>query len=79
MLCSTILQNIVISWNYLYLSDYLLSIDDAEQRQSIADGISNGSVISWEHINMLGNFDEQLQGPAFLATLQEMRNIKLHT
>ncbi|WP_323844261.1 Tn3 family transposase [Microbulbifer magnicolonia] len=79
LLCSTILQNIVIAWNYLYLSDYLLSIDDAEQRQSIADGISNGSVISWEHINMLGNFDEQLQGPAFLATLQEMRNIKLRT
>lgn len=78
LLCSTILQNIVIAWNYLYLSDYLLSIGDSEQRQAVADGISEGSVISWEHINMLGTYDiDHLEGPVFLASLQQMRNLKL--
>ena len=79
ILCSTILQNIVIAWNYLYLSDYLLSIENTEQRQAVADGISEGSVISWDHINMLGTFDfEQLKSPTFLASLKQMRNIKLY-
>ena len=78
MLCSTILQNTVIAWNYLYLSDYLLSIENPEQRELVADGISEGSVISWEHINMLGTFDfDQLESPAFMASLKQMRNIKL--
>jgi len=62
----------------LYLSDYLLSIGDSEQRQAVADGISEGSVISWEHINMLGTYDiDHLEGPVFLASLQQMRNLKL--
>jgi len=54
-LCSTLIRNCIILWNYLVLSDALISAEPAE-REQIIEGISGGSVLSWQHINMLGEY-----------------------
>lgn len=54
-LCSTLIRNCIILWNYLVLSDALISAEP-EEREQIIEGISGGSVLSWQHINMLGEY-----------------------
>lgn len=54
-LCSTLIRNCIILWNYLVLSDALIEASP-EEREQIIEGISGGSVLSWHHINMLGQY-----------------------
>jgi hypothetical protein len=42
---------------YLYLSQTLEEIEDAASRQVFLDAVAHGSVISWQHINSLGEYD----------------------
>ena len=78
MSCNTLLRNVVIMWNYMFLSDYYYSLDDDETRKDVLDSISNGSVVSWEHINTLGVYEfNHNAGRQFKATLQQMKNIKI--
>lgn len=53
--CSTLIRNCIILWNYLILSDSLIDATPLE-REQIIDSISSGSVLSWSHINMLGEY-----------------------
>jgi hypothetical protein len=46
------------------LSQKLEEIEDAATRQVFLDAVAHGSVISWQHINLLGEYDfsdEKLQ------------------
>ena len=54
--CQVILQNAIVLWNYLYLSQLLVDADE-EEKQLLLDGIRSGSVLTWRHINFLGAFD----------------------
>ena len=59
-----LIKNCIICWNYLYLSQKLEEIEDAATRQVFLDAVAHGSVISWRHINLLGEYDfsdEKLQ------------------
>jgi len=47
----------IILWNYLYLSDLILKTKDKDQRTSILEGITQGSVITWRHVNLRGEYD----------------------
>ena len=47
----------LICWNYLYLSQKLEEMTDTESRQVFIDAVAHGSVISWQHINLLGEYD----------------------
>ena len=62
--CKRLIKNCIICWNYLYLSQKLEEIEDAATRQVFLDAMAHGSVISWQHINLLGEYDfsdEKLQ------------------
>jgi len=56
-------------------------IEDAASRQVFLDGVAHGSVISWRHINLLGEYDfsdEKLQDnvgirPPKLTTLKRSK------
>lgn len=56
-LCKTIIQNAIIYWNYLYLSDRLLSTGNPHDRADMVDSIRKGSVLAWKHINFNGEYD----------------------
>ncbi|WP_032112541.1 Tn3 family transposase [Candidatus Paracaedibacter symbiosus] len=46
------------NWNYLYLSDKLERIEDQpKQQKALITAISTHSVMSWAHVNMLGEYD----------------------
>ena len=62
--CKRLIKNCIICWNYLYLSQKLEEIEDAASRQVFLDAVAHGSVISWRHLNLLGEYDfsdEKLQ------------------
>ncbi|MCJ8352380.1 Tn3 family transposase, partial [Moritella sp.] len=46
-----------ICWNYLYLRKQIENEDNPEKKQEIMDAIKNGSVVTWQHINLHGEYD----------------------
>jgi len=54
--CKRLVQNTIVCWNCLYLNQYLFQAPAAE-RQSVADAIAASSPVSWQHINLRGEFD----------------------
>ena len=53
----TLIKNCIICWNYLYLSQRLEEIEDFASREAFLDAVAHGSAISWQHINLLGEYD----------------------
>jgi TnpA family transposase len=56
MTCKILLQNTVLLWNYLYLSQLLATSSPAKQAELLKI-IKNGSIMAWLHLNMLGEYD----------------------
>ncbi len=62
--CRRLIKNAITCWNYLYLTQKIDETDDQESHDSIINAITSGSVVSWQHINLLGEYDfseEKLQ------------------
>lgn len=54
--CKTLIQNCIVLWNYLYLSQILLN-EDSQGKTALIKTIKQGSIISWRHINLHGEYD----------------------
>jgi TnpA family transposase len=77
--CRRLIKNAIICWNYLYLSQQLLEAGTREQKAELIAAIKNGSVVSWRHINLHGEYDfsdEKLQDSVGLD-LTKIINLKL--
>lgn len=57
MSCKIVLQNAIILWNYLYLSQLLATTEDPNKHNELLKIIQNGSIMTWQHINLLGEYD----------------------
>ena len=55
--CRRLIQNAIILWNYLYLTNLLINTKDEKQRQEIINIIKNSSIMTWGHINLYGEYD----------------------
>ena len=55
--CKRLIKNCITCWNYLYLSQKLAEAEDEESRQRLLQAIANGSVVSWQHFNLIGEYD----------------------
>src|SRR3990167_5078314 len=55
--CTVLIQNAIVLWNYLYLSQALANSPDHAEQGRMASSIRRGSVLSWGHINMQGEYD----------------------
>src|SRR6476620_817988 len=55
--CKRLIKNCIICWNYLYLSQKLEDTEDAASREAFLEAVANGSAVSWQHINLLGEYD----------------------
>ena len=51
------IENAIICWNYLYLSQLIYDAETEVQKQNIIQTIKNGSVVAWQHINLQGEYD----------------------
>jgi hypothetical protein len=55
-MCKTIIQNIIILWNYIALTKIIMRSDSAS-RQTLLENITNASILSWRHVNLHGIYD----------------------
>ena len=55
--CRRLMQNAIVLWNYLILSQQLLDCKNAIEKNSLLAIIKNGSILTWGHINMQGEYD----------------------
>jgi hypothetical protein len=46
-----------VCWNYLYLSRVLAEEKNEKPRAALIEAIRNGSVATWAHFNLHGEFD----------------------
>ncbi len=71
--CRRLIKNAVICWNYLYLSKKLKEEKSIPKKIEMIKAIKNGSVVTWQHINLHGEYDfseEKLQDSVGLLTSQ---------
>jgi TnpA family transposase len=55
--CKRLIENAIILWNYLYLSEKVFDTPEGKQREELLHQIKYSSMASWEHVNMLGEYD----------------------
>ncbi len=55
--CKILIQNAIVYWNYLYLSQLLSSTVDRSEREEMVESITSGSILAWRHVNMQGEYD----------------------
>ncbi|MBP9778478.1 MAG: Tn3 family transposase [Rickettsiaceae bacterium] len=55
--CMTIIQNAIVLWNYLYLSQMVINSNDEKNKQHMVNSIKAGSAITWHHVNLHGEYD----------------------
>tara|TARA_B110000977_G_scaffold180456_1_gene240112 strand:+ start:1144 stop:1647 length:504 start_codon:yes stop_codon:yes gene_type:complete len=56
IMCKTIIQNIIILWNYLELTKLIIRSDN-DEKKSIMSNILSASILTWRHVNLLGTYD----------------------
>ena len=55
--CKRLIQNAIILWNYFYLSKKIMDEKDRENRKQLLKTIQAGSIVTWAHIHLHGEFD----------------------
>jgi len=55
--CNRLIKNTIICWNYIYLTQKLDQTEDAEAKALFLAAINSHSIVSWSHLNMLGEYD----------------------
>lgn len=74
--CRRLIENAIICWNYLYLSQKILDQRNKDERQKVVDAVRNGSVVSWQHLNLQGEYDfsdDKLKDSAGLRVSEIMK------
>jgi TnpA family transposase len=57
ILCRRLIQNSIVLWNYLYLSNLLTDYQSRDELEELIEVVRNGTAVTWQHINMLGEYD----------------------
>jgi len=77
VMCKTIIQNIIILWNYIELTKIIMR-SDQEERARLLDSITSASILTWQHVNLHGTYDfsNLLSSNDPDYTLDEVMNFK---
>ena len=55
--CKTLIQNAIILWNNLYISQILANNQNPQERAEMIESFKKSSILSWQHINLHGEYD----------------------
>ncbi len=55
--CRRLIKNIIVCWNYLYLTKEISEEADAERKNALINATRSGSVMRWGHFNFNGEYD----------------------
>jgi TnpA family transposase len=78
--CRRLIENAIICWNYLYLSQKIIDEKSPDRRQELVDSIRKGSIVSWQHLNLHGEYDfsdDRLQDSVGLKVSEILKLKKL--
>jgi TnpA family transposase len=77
--CKRLIKNAIVCWNYLYLTNLLVKEKSESKRLEIIKAIRSGSVLRWEHVNLIGEFNFQIKKGEMtqIKQLAEITGIKL--
>ena len=77
--CKRLIENAIICWNYLYLSQLILNSKTLTDRQRIIEIIKNGSVVTWQHVNMQGeyNFSDEYLKEALEFSIDDLLGLHI--
>ena len=56
VMCRTIIQNIIILWNYIELTKIIMRAD-LDERALLLENILSASILTWRHVNLHGTYD----------------------
>lgn len=73
--CRRLIKNAIICWNYLFLSRALNDEPDEARKAQLIEAIRNGSVTTWQHFNLHGEFDFSDDRMVDSVGLTEPRNL----
>lgn len=78
--CRRLIKNAIICWNYLSLTQKIADAESDERRQELLTAVQQGSVVSWQHVNLHGEYDfsdEKLQDSVGLR-LPSALGLRMH-
>lgn len=52
-----LIQNAIIVWNYLYLSQLMSQLTKPREIAALVDAIRQGRAVVWQHVNLQGEYD----------------------
>jgi len=55
--CKVLIQNAIVLWNTLYLSQRLSNTSGVEEQHEMLNAITSGSLLTWQHVNLQGEYD----------------------
>ena len=55
--CKRLIKNAIVCWNYMYLTQKLMSLQSKDERRAFVEKIRRSSTVAWEHIIIHGAFD----------------------
>lgn len=55
--CKSLIQSAIVLWNSLYLSQLILSAKTRNDKTALVKIIQSGSMLTWQHVNMRGEYD----------------------
>jgi hypothetical protein len=68
-----LIQNSIILWNYLYLSQKIVNCKEESELSFIMETIKEGSMISWQHVHMEGTYNLEEEFVSNFSTSQIAR------
>ena len=77
--CRRLIKNSLICWNYLYLAQQLALMTDEDKKQELLNAVRYGSMMTWRHFNLHGEFDfsdESMHDSIGLATPKNLILVK---
>lgn len=55
--CKVFIQNAIVLWNTLFLSQQLSNTSSVDDRNEMLRAITSGSLLNWQHVNLQGEYD----------------------
>lgn len=75
--CRHLIQNAIILWNYMSVSQTLSTTTDEGEYNRILDLLKGSSIMTWQHINMLGEYNFEIKGRKLPFDMQKILDLKI--
>ena len=76
--CRSLIQSAIILWNYLFVSEKLSHITDHAELQKQIELLKNSSMMSWQHVNLHGKYDFDLEVDTSPFDLEAAKSLKIN-